>query len=245
MIAKIEMQLNCDTVNYRNSSNLQGVIMENIDTGYADFLHQQGLNPYSQYVHKKEGKTNWCICTLDNESYEQIITRFMNSKFDGFAIKNNSEIIKIVKKSLVTRDESELMNQFYNESGQKYYDVEFITPTSFKSNGKYMIYPDLGMIYRSLMKKYSIVSEQNMYDEDTLEQLVNYSNITRYRLQSTLFPLEGVVIPSFKGNISVRIHGSDTMSRYARLLLSFGEYSGVGIKSSIGMGAIKLGRMEG
>lgn len=108
---------------------------------------------------------------------------------------------------------SELMNQFYNESGQKYYDVEFITPTSFKSNGKYMIYPDLGMIYRSLMKKYSIVSEQNMYDEDTLEQLVNYSNITRYRLQSTLFPLEGVVIPSFKGNISVRIHGSDTMSR--------------------------------
>ena len=218
MIAKIEMQLNCDTVNYRNSSNLQGVIMENIDTGYADFLHQQGLNPYSQYVHKKEGKTYWCICTLDNESYEQIITRFMNS---------------------------ELMNQFYNESGQKYYDVEFITPTSFKSNGKYMIYPDLGMIYRSLMKKYSIVSEQNMYDEDTLEQLVNYSNITRYRLQSTLFPLEGVVIPSFKGNISVRIHGSDTMSRYARLLLSFGEYSGVGIKSSIGMGAIKLGRMEG
>lgn len=44
------------------------------------------------------------------------------------------------------------MNQFYNESGQKYYDVEFITPTSFKSNGRYMIYPDLGMIYRSLMK---------------------------------------------------------------------------------------------
>ena len=130
-------------------------------------------------------------------------------------------------------------------TGQKYYDLEFITPTSFKSNGRYMIYPDLGMIYRSLMKKYSIVSEQNMYDEDTLEQLVNYSNITRYRLQSTLFPLEGVVIPSFKGNISVRIHGSDTMSRYARLLLSFGEYSGVGIKSSIGMGAIKLGRMEG
>lgn len=56
MIAKIEMQLNCDTVNYRNSSNLQGVIMENIDTGYADFLHQQGLNPYSQYVHKRKAK---------------------------------------------------------------------------------------------------------------------------------------------------------------------------------------------
>ena len=30
------------------------------------------------------------------------------------------------------------------------------------------------------------------------------------------------------------------MSRYIRLLLKFGEYSGIGIKSSIGMGAVKL-----
>ena len=40
--------------------------------------------------------------------------------------------------------------------------------------------------------------------------------------------------------MSVRIHGTDTMSRYARLLFRFGEYSGVGIKSSIGMGAMRI-----
>ena len=30
------------------------------------------------------------------------------------------------------------------------------------------------------------------------------------------------------------------MARYARLLMRFGNYSGVGIKTAMGMGAIKL-----
>lgn len=99
----------------------------------------------------------------------------------------------------------------------------------------------MNLIYKSLMRKYSAASdEMDMYDDDTLEQLVMGSEITRYRLQSTVFPLEGVSIPSYKGSMSVRIHGTDTMSRYARLLFRFGEYSGVGIKSSIGMGAMRI-----
>ena len=49
MIAKIEMQLNCDTVNYRNSSNLQGVIMENIDTGYTYLTPVDEENKHNLY----------------------------------------------------------------------------------------------------------------------------------------------------------------------------------------------------
>ena len=51
--------------------------------------------------------------------------------------------------------------------------------------------------------------------------------------------MEGITIPAYKGNITVKMKGNDTISRYARLLFSFGEYSGVGIKSAIGMGAMK------
>lgn len=79
-----------------------------------------------------------------------------------------------------------------------------------------------------------------MYDEDTLEELINSSEIVRYRLNSTSFPLERVTIPSYKGSITIRVRGNDTISRYIRLLLTFGEYSGVGVKASIGMGAIRF-----
>ena len=35
--------------------------------------------------------------------------------------------------------------------------------------------------------------------------------------------------------------GSETIARYIRLLFHFGEFSGVGIKTGMGMGAIRCG----
>ena len=241
MLARLELILDNEQIDYRNSSNLQGVIMENIDTGYAQALHEQALNPYSQYLVKRDGITVWCINTLNKEAYENIIKRLIDSQFSHFSIKNEQVKVKIKEKRLITMEKSELMKEFYEEEGQRFYNIEFMTPTSFKSNGKYVIFPNIEMISRSLMKKYTNTSsELDMYDEDTLQQLVECCEITRYKLQSTSFPLERVNIPAYKGSISMKINGNDTISRYIRLLLKFGEYSGVGIKTSIGMGAIRL-----
>lgn len=241
MVGRLELILDSNEIDYKNSSNLHGVIMENIDSEYADVLHTQGYNPYSQYVYTKDNKVIWCINTLDEKAYDNIIHKLLDDKFYEFTIKNREMPIKITEKKLQKKSENSFLEEFYNVKGEKYYNIQFITPTSFKSNGRYMIFPDLRLMYKSLMKKYSAAStDMDMYDEDTLEQLIESSEITRYRLQSTVFPLEGVVIPSYKGSLSIRLHGNDTISRYARLLFSFGEYSGIGIKSSIGMGALKL-----
>lgn len=240
MVARLELVLDSSLINYRNSSNLQGVIMENINSDYANILHEQRYNPYSQYVTTKEDKVLWTINTVNNEAYEQIIEKLLKDSFKEFSIKNQEEPVKIIEKKLTKKDKSSFLEEFYNIKGEKHYNIEFITPTSFKSEGRYKIFPDLCLMYKSLMRKYSAsTDEMDMYDEDTLEQLAACSEITKYRLQSTVFPMEGIVIPSYKGNITVTLHGNDTISRYARLLFNFGEYSGVGIKSSIGMGAIK------
>lgn len=241
MLARLEMILGGDEVNYRNSSNLQGVIMENIDSQYAELMHQLELNPYSQCLIKKDNITMWCVSTLSEEAYEHIIVPLLDKNFTGFSIKKGLVNIKIKEKRLITHQKTELMREFYDKQGERFYNVEFATPTSFKSNGRYEIFPNLEMIYRSLMKKYSATSgEVDMYDEDTLEELINSSEIVRYRLNSTSFPLERVTIPSYKGSITIRVRGNDTISRYIRLLLTFGEYSGVGVKASIGMGAIRF-----
>ena len=106
--------------------------------------------------------------------------------------------------------------------------------------------PDVRYIFQSLMNKYSASSDElEMYDEETLEQLAGNSSIVRYRLQSVFFPLEGVKIPSFKGELTMRVGGSETMARYARLLAGFGEYSGIGIKTAMGMGGIRRKNHDG
>lgn len=242
MLSELKMDLEVDRPDfgYYQSSNMQGILMSQIDGRYAEKLHQQGLKPYSQFVLGGE-KKEWVIKTFTQEAFQEIIVPFMDSSFHQCWIDKKDIHIDICKKTLKTMRKRELLDEFCTDTCSRYLNLEFLTPTSFKSNGKYVIMPDLRYIYQSLMNKYSAASsEMEMYDEETLEQLVNNSNIIQYRLRSTFFPLEGVKIPSFKGKMSIKITGTETMAKYAQLLARFGEYSGVGIKTAMGMGALKL-----
>ena len=257
MYAKLRIELDSSQISYQQSSNLQGVLMEQIDTDYAQELHQYSLNPYSQYVVKEKDKTVWYICTVNEEAYENIILPLEELKQitirsrvmiqDSYDLHSMTGIVILLR--YVIRG-----TFFVEGCGAVLYAVRFIpqygllqfcTPTAFKRDGKYVNYPDLRLVYGSLMRKYSAASEElNMYDEETLEELVRNSEIIRYRLQTMPFPLEKVQINGFVGNVCIKIKGTETMANYIRLLCRFGEYSGVGIKTSMGMGAMQLHRRE-
>ncbi len=135
------------------------------------------------------------------------------------------------------------MRNFTRFLAPGFLNIEFQTPTSFKTNIRPLTvnYPDLRLIYSSLMRKYSAASNKiEMFDDETLDQLVSYSKISRYRLRTIDFPLEATKITGFCGNLSIYMRGTNTMARYARLLLKFGRYSGIGIKSAMGMGAVRF-----
>ena len=243
MYAQLKLELEADDIDYKKSSNLQGILMENIDTEYAGILHGNQLNPYSQCLIRENGKNIWCIKTLTEEAYEQIIRPM--SEVKSVIFKKSGRDVGVTKWQMDRCEARELLDEFYDISCPKYLDVQFMTPTAFKQDGRYVIYPDLRLIYGSLMRKYSAVSgELDMIDEDLLNQLTDYSSITRYRLQTILFPMEKINITGFVGNISIRVHGPETLARYVRLLLRFGEFSGVGIKTGMGMGAMRYNRRE-
>lgn len=242
MLAELRLELEADSpeFGYYQSSNLHGVLMERMDASYAGRLHTQGLKPYSQYLHVGERK-EWRIKTLTAEAYQQIISPLLDGQFQEFDIEKKGIHIKVRKKELKISSYQELLDEFYSNSCSRTLHLEFLSPTSFKSNGRYIIMPDMRYIYQSLMNKYSAASiDMDMYDEETLRQLAGGSIITQYRLRSVSFPLEGVKIPSFKGSMRVKVNGTDTMARYVRLLARFGEYSGVGIKTAMGMGGMKV-----
>ena len=79
-----------------------------------------------------------------------------------------------------------------------------------------------------------------MTDADTLESLEEGAEIIRYDLKSVKFPIEKVRIPAFIGKITIKMKGTQTMTNFAHMLFEFGEFSGVGIKTSLGMGCIKI-----
>lgn len=227
--------------NYNKGSLLQGVLYEHIDSEYVDILHEQGVKPYSQCVRIEDGQIIWHIRTLSGEAYEKIIVPLLDNSFKEFEIAHNNVLVWIRDKSVHSISMEQLFNDFYSGDAGRYFTIEFNTPTAFKKEGRYSFYPELFNIYHSLMMRFDSVSTRGgMYSEDTLEQLTNSTEIVDYNLRSLRFGLEGVRIPSFLGKIRIRIHGSQTMINFANLLFHFGNYSGIGIKTALGMGSVRI-----
>ena len=241
MLARLLLLLDAK-LNFRQTSRLHGVIMERIDPSYAAYLHQESLHPYSQYVLPADkGNTWWVIQTLSEEAYKNIICQILGGE-NSFILGHNDHIeVKILDRRVETLSKRELVQDFYNLPSKKIFSLQFITPTAFRQRKRYIILPDMRLMCQSLMMKYSLGSDAvDMMDEEALTQIADGSFITRHNLRSLLFPVEGQTLPGFVGNVTFRLNGTETMARYLRLLLSFGEFSGVGIKTSMGMGAIKV-----
>ena len=248
MLAKLVLTLNCITdkkITTNMSSVFQGILMEKIDSGYAQFLHQQQRHPYSQSICYKENQIYWTISTVTQEAYQNIIEPFLDGKLTELYSEYHDISFKIQQREITKIEYSQFLEQEYFKNSAKVFDIEFLTPTSFKSNGHYMNYPTIRWIFQSLMNKHdSNDGDEKLFDEEILQLIEEQVSITQYKLRSTQFHLEGVKIPAFLGNIRIYARSNQSVVNLINYLLRYGEYTGVGIKSAIGMGAISIRNVE-
>lgn len=241
MLARIEMKLkSSEGISYQMSSLFHGVLMEQLPEGYAAYLHQSQLHPYAQHLELIDREWYWIVCCFNDEAVSCIIKDVL-LELNSIDIKKQNQHIDIVSKNYYEMTYEALMAQFYEGGKNRFVHLQFVTPTAFKQSGRYLFYPDIRCVYQSLMNKYdAVMKEESMVDEETLEQLCQNTQIVHYDLKSVKFHMEGVRIPAFIGNITLKLSGTQTMADFANLLFEFGEYSGVGIKTAIGMGALKI-----
>ena len=242
MLTRLSMKLTPlagEAPDWRHGSRLQGALLERIDPAYGDYLHRQGLHPYSQYVETTSQGPVWRLNTIGEEARREIIEPLLGGE-DTFELDTGAKFI-VADRSIKEVSRSSLVASFYEDNAPRSYTVAFLTPTAFRQNRRYSLWPDSRLICQSLMLKYGAATgDAGMTDDETLEELAAHTFVTRYRLRSLVFPLEGTVIPGFVGEATFRSDGTETMTRYLRLLLTFGEFSGVGIRGAMGMGAIRV-----
>lgn len=220
--------------------------MEKLSPEYADTLHISGPHPYSQYVLGDSDGIVWTVNTLEKAARSEIIGALGCIDFTEIYLRQKNLILSITGRSIEEITYDDLLNRFYIDgSVLPYITVEFLTPTAFKSNGRYVIFPTAQLILNSLLKKYDAFSHTvSVGDELLYEYISEHTDIVEYSLRSTKFPMEGVTIPSFIGSVKLKCGGNKEFRNLINMLLKFGEYSGVGIKNSMGMGAIKV-RLSG
>lgn len=249
MIQQIKIKLQPDgkrNFSFQLGSVMQGVIMKLIDDDYAARLHKAELHPYSQYIISHGGTLEWTVSALDDDA-GQIIDRLKSDDFKEAFLENRGERLSVISREAALTTYDELFEQHYiSGKAYRFVTLEFVTPTSFKSSGSYLLFPSVFHIFQSLIKKYDSASDTTeIYDESLMNAIDEQIQITDYRLQSTRFYLEKTRIPSFIGRITLKINGASEFIRLMNMLLHFAEFSGVGIKTAIGMGACKIVNLRG
>lgn len=246
MLTTMEVEFKKDEnikLNLNAGSLMQGALMELINPDYAEYLHQNGLHPYSQYIYKDRARQCyvWKISTLNNVAKTEIIDKIKN--IEEIYLRHNDTTLNVDKINLVkTISYKDLANEYMlkNEACKKFV-VKFITPTTFKSQGNYINFPYIHNIYSNLLAKWNTFSKEvSLQDTDTQNHLINYTSMAGYKLRSTKYQMESVKINSFLGEICLMVRGPLTLVSIANLLFAYSQFSGIGAKTATGMGGIKV-----
>jgi len=219
--------------------------MQKLSPDYAEKLHADELKPFSQFLYfdKEKNAYVWQINTLTQKAKDNIIIPLITDTDESFKLEQKGLELKISDKILSPSVKyKNLAEDYYLKLPcNKRLLVKFITPCSFKSGGDYVIFPEVHNIYGSLYKKWNtFASDISLEDKDALDHLIKHTKIIGYNLKSTKFGMESIKINSFLGEICLLISGPEQLARIANLMFAFGEYSGIGAKTALGMGGIKV-----
>jgi CRISPR-associated endoribonuclease Cas6 len=217
---------------------LQGVLMEKIDSRYATQLHAQTFNPYSQYCCAADEQLVWVVNTLTSEAYHSIIPVLADSR--ELYLRGLGLGLNVVKREQLQLSRTDLAAMIHG-STKKRHKVQIVTPASFKQAGNYQILPDLRLMLQNLLMHYGqLYDDSREVDQETVAYLVEHTKISQYNLASRGFRIAGKSVPAFMGMLTIDVRGPAPVIGLVHMLLQFGEYSGMGIKTAMGMGGIKL-----
>lgn len=235
-----------ESLNYARASLFHGFIMElaALEGDYADSLHRTPRPPFSQHLEERDGTWQWTVAFLDAKAEELLYARHLCNLTELTLTHAGIRVLLTERTESVLTD-ADLGSLFYRGDCPHLLRMEFITPTAFKSRGEYVIFPSLKHIYQSLTSRYDAFHhEEGLSDPETLEALSSGTRIIGYSLRTVPFHLEGVKITGFTGYVTL-CHGRNrTLSSLSHALLRYGEYSGVGIKTALGMGGVRLSVLQ-
>ena len=223
-------------------SLLHGFLMENLDGGYCEVLHRQALRPYSQYLYfdKERQAFFWRITTLTREAKEQILEAAMNLP-DTILIRRKDLQLKVADRTLLPATSYELLAERYFTLPLpgNIVRLAFITPCGFKSNGEYVIFPQPHLVFASLVNRWNAFSPKERLDgPDIAQDLAREVYVAGYHMSLKPFSVDGARIPAFIGSYALGMKSNLMSNRIIAMLCDFASYSGIGIKTALGMGAV-------
>lgn len=225
-----------------NGYQIYACLLEMLSPETAERLHENIRSPISQNIvkDKNSGKYIWEINSFDNELSEELSDILKVSR-TFHAEKADTEFrIESVKRDYIGgfRDIRQRTSALMEQSRIK---LDICTTAALKKSGEFLLFPDIELIIKNLWKRWNDVFPDNPFDDDdALALLLHGVYISAYDLSSSIYRMKGNDIRGFYGSITIGSRLSPPMKELLCALLYFSQYSGIGVKTALGMGKTKI-----
>lgn len=243
MLVQINMEIEARGLNSNMGSLFHGYLMQKINSAYAEYFHHNRTNPFTSCIYKdrETKKFFWRITTYNKKAYDMIIPyfleNFLEKKEEKIYIEHKDLEVLIKSFSIKKSSFEELFLQDLEKN-----KINFLTTTSFKSNGTTHIMPNIQTLLLGVINKINQHSDDiKLEDEEIINEFLERVYISDYNLRTQNFHLEKIKIKGFIGSLNLRIRGRDeALEQILNFLVLASEYIGMGIKTSLGMGGVKI-----
>lgn len=218
---------------------LYAALLERSPKEFAARLHEIAVTPVSHYVC---GDT-WQISLFGAETIDTLAP--VLDRTQEFFLRREHCRIGLELRSVEGIEGVEMLLDAPTPSQGT---LEFITPTAFKSGGSYQLLPTQRLVMQSLILKWNGCFGSVCPIEDEgggLEALAEGLRYRSVRLSSCQYPMKHTQIPGVLGTIAFDDRLEGFHRQLADALLTFGTYSGLGIKTALGMGGLKITTKRG
>ena len=218
---------------------LYAALLERLPREFGQRVHKNGASPVSQFVRLREGTLYWSI-TLLGEEIETLAGPVLED-CGCFSLQKDGVILA---PSLEVREKIASVDELFwrGEAGGRVHGLEVCTAAAFKSRGKYQNLPTPRLILQSLIKKWNgCFPDCPIVDEDGqgMEAMAEGLALREFFLRDAAYILKGNSIPGFRGTLTLENRLTGFHRELADALLVFSGFSGLGIKTTLGMGGVR------
>ena len=103
-----------------------GFLMEQLDSDYVDYLHQQQTNPYATKVIQGKENTQWVVHLLTDDLEDKVFMTLLQIKEVSL---NDLPKLSVEKVEIQELGADKLLEIFNSEENQTYFSIIFETPT--------------------------------------------------------------------------------------------------------------------
>lgn len=210
---------------------IHGAVMKAIPQDYCKQMHSPSYHPFSIFVVPTDNGFIIRTSALCDEA--KVIPETLAQK-KSIRIYGMKEPLKIVKSESA---EPIKADYGYNYISEKGCSITFITPSVVKTKGRFSAPPDISAYFYSTVCKYNEFEEEKIsYDE--FREAFSEVFFEEYQLNSVRYNVSGNKLPGMTGYCRILFPKDENKNMLLRKVIAYASYSGIGGKTSMGMGGI-------